>query len=237
MQNILVTICARGGSKGVKGKNIKSLNGKPLISYTINQAKEWNKAKRIVVSTDSDDIAAIAMEYGAEVPFRRPAELASDSAPKVPSIRHALIKSEEIFGMKFDIVVDLDPTSPIRKSDDIDNCLKIFNENKPKTLFSVVNCHKNPYFNMVEINEKGRYELSKKLSVGVGRRQDAPKVYDMNASIYLYSREFLIDESNNFPICDDSLIYVMDDSSSYDIDREIDFKFIEFLLKENLVNI
>ena len=119
MDNLLITICARGGSKGVKGKNTRSLVGKPLICYTIKQAKEWGRGKHIVVSTDSEEIAQVAKEFGVEVPFIRPAELATDISGKISAIRHAFIASEKIYREKYDMVMDLDVTSPIRKVSDL----------------------------------------------------------------------------------------------------------------------
>jgi len=145
MNRILLTICARSGSKGVPNKNIKLLSGKPLICHTISQAMKWNKAEHVIVSTDSDEIAGIAKTYGAEVPFLRPKILAGDTAPKLPVIRHALSECERIYSERFDIVVDLDPTAPIRKIADLDNSLKLFDEHRSKTLFSVVPGKKNPY--------------------------------------------------------------------------------------------
>ncbi len=235
MDNILVTICARGGSKGVKGKNIRDLAGYPLIYYSIKQAKEWGRAKRIIVSTDSQEIAEIAEKSGAEVPFLRPKKLASDKSSKQSAIRHALLESENFFNEKYNLVMDLDVTSPIRKIEDLENAYKLFLKKKPKTLFSAVIARRNPYFNMVEEDKKGRVKLSKKGSFV--RRQDAPKVYDMNASIYIYDRNYLLDEKNNSPISDDSIVYVMDEVSRTDIDSEIDFNYIEFLVNEGIVNL
>ena len=232
--SVLVTICARGGSKGVKDKNIRSLNGKPLIAYTIEQAKLWPRATKMVVSTDSTAIAQTAKHWGAEAPFLRPKELAEDNSPKMAAIRHALIESEKIFGLKFSVIVDLDVTSPIRKVSDIENCYLKFVEHKPLTVFSVVHAHRNPYFNMVEENGGSFVKLCKPLPGGVTRRQDAPKVYDMNASIYCYQREFLLDASNQNPCTDRSVACLMDDISRFDIDTETDFKFVEFLMREEI---
>lgn len=234
MNNLLITICARGGSKGVEGKNIRMLSGKPLIYYTIKQAKDWGKAKHIVVSTDSKKIAQLAKTYGAEVPFLRPPSLATDTADKMAAIRHALKSAEEIFGEKYDLVMDLDVTAPIRKIRDLDNAYKLFLQKKPKTLFSVIPSRRNPYFNMVEETDE-KVKLCKAGSFI--RRQDAPKVYDMNASIYIYNREYLLDEKNSSPISDNSIILIMDEISRTDIDTELDFKFIEFLVKENIINL
>ena len=236
-KKILVTICARGGSKGVKGKNYRMLNGNPLISYTIKQALNWKKALNVVVSTDSEEIARIARESGAEVPFLRPTELATDSAPKLPVIRHALMECEKLHNTKYDIVVDLDPTSPIRTDEDLDNCLDLFAKNYSDTLFSVVPAHKNPYFNMVEQDASGKIILCKKLPGTIIRRQDAPKVYDLNASIYFYKREFIIQEDQKTPITENSSVYIMNEFSGMDIDREIDFIFVEQLVKEGLVKL
>lgn len=235
MNNLLITICARGGSKGVKNKNIRELAGRPLISYTINQAKEWGKGKHIIVSTDSEDISRVAREFGAEVPFIRSAELATDTAGKVAVVRDALISCEKIFGEVYDAVMDLDVTSPIRTIVDLENADKLFLEKRPKTLFSVVPARKNPYFNMVEENKDGKVHLCKKGNFA--RRQDAPKVYDMNASIYIYDRKFLLEEVNESAISDNSIIYLMGDDSRIDIDSELDFKFIEFLIKENIISL
>lgn len=235
MDNLLITICARGDSKGVKNKNIRELAGKPLIYYTIKQAKDWGKGKHIVVSTDSDEIAKIARQFGAEVPFMRPAELATDTAGKVAVIKHTLQTCEEKFNEKFAYVMDLDVTSPIRKLQDLENAYNLFLKKKPKTLFSVVPAHRNPYFNMVEETLDGRVVLSK--LGNFSRRQDAPKVYDINASIYIYDREYLLGKYNESAISDNSIIYIMGEESRIDIDSEIDFKFIEFLVKEKVISL
>ena len=237
MPNIIVTIGARGGSKGVRGKNIRKLNGIPLICYTIKQALNWGKAKRVVVSTDSDEIAYVSKKCGAEVPFMRPAFLATDTAAKLPAIRHALLETEGIFNEKYDIIVDLDATAPIRTIDDLNNCLNIFINDWPDTLYSVVKARKNPYFNMVEKNDSGHYVLSKKLENTIIRRQDAPKVYSLNASICFFKRDYFLNEKSKTCITNNSKIYIMDDIAGVDIDREIDFKFVEFLIREGIIKL
>jgi len=237
LHKILVTICARGGSKGVKGKNVRILDGSPLIHHTIRQSLEWNKADRVVVSTDSREIRKIAEASGAGVPFIRPSALATDSAAKIPVIRHALVESEKLYGERYDIIVDLDPTSPVRTTDDLDNALDLFQMEKPKTLFSVVQSYKNPYFNMVELDHHGKAHLSKRSTQSILRRQDAPMVYDMNASIYIFERGYLMNENNSSVFSDQSIIYEMSQFSAVDIDREIDFKFIELLIREGLVEL
>ena len=233
---ILATIAARGGSKGVKNKNIRNLLGKPLIAYTIEQVIQWGKFGKFIVSTDSKEIADIAIRYGAEVPFIRPAELASDTAGKVDVLRHALIESEGYYNIKFDALLDLDATAFIRTTEDIENIVRIFKEKRPDCIFSVVKSHKNPYFNMVEEKEDGTVTVCKQFSNGIYRRQDTPKVYEMNASMYVYDRKFLLDANNKMPYSKKALIYEMGELSSFDIDSEIDFKFVEFLLKEGILN-
>ncbi|HBW21929.1 MAG: hypothetical protein A2X28_01975 [Elusimicrobia bacterium GWA2_56_46] len=230
---ILVTIAARGGSKGVKNKNIRELCGKPLIAYTIEQSLKWGKASKVLVSTDSREIAETAKRFGAETPFLRPPELSTDTAPKVPVIRHAWREAENLYGETYDFVVDLDATAPLRRIADIEAALKTAMEKKSSTLFSVVPAHKNPYFNMVELDRDGYARLCKKLSESVKRRQDAPKVYDLNASIYVYSRKFLLGDSLTV-FTEKSAVHVMDELSGVDIDSELDFKFVEFVIKERL---
>ena len=234
-KNILVTVCARGGSKGVVGKNVRLLNGKPLIAYTLEQARSWNRPKDIVISTDSEEIADVARGLGFDVPFLRPDELAQDDTSKMPVIRHALLQAEEIHKKKYDIVVDLDVTAPLRESDDLENCYVKFCQAKPLTLFSVVEAHRNPYFNMVEVAGDGYARLCKSLPKEVHTRQGAPKVFVMNASIYFYDRYYLSDETVTSPISCRSVVYEMSPESAYDIDREMDFRFLEFLLHKRQV--
>lgn len=236
MPDILLTICARGGSKGVKNKNIRPLHGQPLLAYTIKHALDWGVARQVVVSTDSEAIRDVAIQYGAQAPFVRPAELASDEAAKLPVIQHTLMESEKFYGDTYDIVVDLDPTAPMRTVNDLDNCLGLFLERDYKHLFSVVPAHKNPYFNMVEIDSAGRIRLCKELDPLPVRRQDAPEVFSVNASIYLYSRSWLMEDREiAITKTGEVGIYIMDDYAGIDIDREIDFRFVEFLMKGKLV--
>lgn len=232
--NILVVIAARGGSKGLKNKNIRALVGMPLIAYTIQQAKKWGMAQDIVCSTDSKKIAAIAKKYGAQVPFMRPSRLAGDRVGKMRVLRHALIRSERMYHKTYDIIIDLDVTAPMRKIDDLSKCLKIFKKEKPDVLFSAVKSHKNPYFNMIEKMPGGNVRLCKEPIKPIFSRQQAPIVYAMNASIYFFSRKYLLDKQNLTQIARKSSIYAMDDISRFDIDSEIDFKFIEFLAKKGI---
>ncbi|WP_041960440.1 acylneuraminate cytidylyltransferase family protein [Sulfurospirillum arsenophilum] len=227
---VLCTICARGGSKGVKNKNIRELSGKPLIAYTIEQAKKSEIFEHIVISTDSDAIATVAKQYGAEVLFMRPAELASDTAGKLPAIQHAFIESEKYYGMQFDAIVDLDATAPIRKVSDIIASYNLLLNGNFGNIITAVPARKSPYFNQVELGKEGRVSLSKIPDIPILRRQDAPKTYDMNASIYIWKKEALL--SGVSIINDMTGLYVMDEISMFDVDTEIDFKIIEMIMKE-----
>lgn len=228
-ENILLTIAARGGSKGVKNKNIRDLCGLPLLAHTILQAKRWGRADKIVCSTDSKKIAAIARRYGAEVPFIRPAHLATDTAGKLDVLAHALKAVEKLSGQRYPVVIDLDVTAPVRKISDIEGAYRLFINKRPKSVFSVTPCRRNPYFNMVEVTPKGYAALVKRPKSPVRRRQDAPRAYDMNASIYVYDRKYLLDDSTKSAVSNRSLIWLMDELSAFDIDCESDIKFIEFL--------
>ena len=229
MKNILCTICARGGSKGVKNKNIKILGIKPLIAYTIEQAKASGLFEHIVISTDSDDIANISKEYGAEVFFKRSAEMASDTAGKLDVIRDAFMRSEEYYGRKFDYLIDLDATAPLRNIDDILNSFNQFLENNNDNLITAMPSRRSPYFNLVEVDNNGKVYLSKTLDELIVRRQDAPKSYDMNASIYIWKRDVILNE--NILFLKNTGLYIMPEERSIDIDTELDYKFVEFLMK------
>lgn len=236
MSNILITICARGGSKGVKGKNIRELAGKPLIHYTIKQALKWGRSKHVIVTTDSEEIAKIAKKSGAQVPFLRPAELATDSAPTMPVLRHALKEAERVFKKRFSVLIDLPVTAPVRKIEDLENAFKMFKKKKPKNLVTVVPAARNPYFNMLEEVEDGKVIYSKPKK-NFTRRQDAPNVYDMNNSIYIYDTNYLRDGSIDDKLSDHTIAYLMDPLTSIDIDTELDFKILELLVKERIVKL
>lgn len=230
MAKILCTICARSGSKGVKNKNIKLLNGKPLIAYTIEQAKQSKLFEHIVISTDSDAIAQCAQEYGAEVFFKRSAEMASDTAGKLDVIRDAFKRSEEYYGCTFDTLIDLDATAPLRSVQDIVDSYRQFLRDDNDNLITAMPSRRSPYFNLVEVDASGKVALSKKLSDGVVRRQDAPKSYDMNASIYIWKRDVILNENTLF--LEKTGLYVMPEERSIDIDTELDFEFVEFLMRK-----
>ena len=233
--NILCTICARGGSKGVANKALRKINGKHLIEITIKQALSSKVFDEIVVSTDSKKIQNIANKNGAKSWFLRSKNLSNDYAPKIPSIRDALLKSEIKFKKKFDICIDLDVTSPLRNVKDIKDALKLFLKKKQtENLFSLSEARKNPYYNMVEIKNK-KVSLIKKLDKKnyFNRRQSAPKVFDMNASIYIWKRSRLIRSDKLFSRNTD--IYIMPQSRSIDIDSYFDLNLIKYFFKNRHV--
>lgn len=230
MAKVLCTICARGGSKGVKNKNIKELCGKPLIAYTIEQAIASGLFEHIVISTDSDAIASVAREYGADVFFKRSAEMASDTAGKLDVIRDAFVRSEAHYQETFDYLIDLDATAPLRSVEDIVNSFNQFLQNGNDNLITAMPSRRSPYFNLVEVDLNGKVALSKQLENTVLRRQDAPKSYDMNASIYIWKRGAILNENSLF--LDSTGLYVMPEERSIDIDNELDFEFVEFLMRK-----
>jgi len=230
---VLCTICARGGSKGIPNKNIKPLLGKPLIAHTIETALNSKWIDRVVVSTDSEKIAEIAKEYNAEVPFMRPAELSTDTAPKLPVIRHLVSNYLESNTFKPDFVIDLDPTSPLRIEDDIDQAMQMISKDENcDSVITGYHSDKNPYFNMIEIDKNGFAQLSKKnTGKPITSRQEAPPVFSMNASIYIWRTSVLMTRKN---IIEGRVkFFEMPRSRSIDIDHEIDFMIVENLMKIN----
>ena len=185
-QEILITVCARGGSKDIPNKNIYPVNGKHLIAYTIETAFKLTRQLNadILLSTDSEKIKSVAEEYGLKTDYSRPAELASDTAGKIGVLYDALHFQEAQSGKLYSHLLDLDVSSPLRTVEDVLEALEQLNSNlEALNIFSVSEARKNPYFNMVEKNEEGFYDLSKD-----GRtfftRQSANEVLELNASFY-----------------------------------------------------
>lgn len=233
--NILITICARGGSKGIPGKNIKVINGKPLIDYTIDLTKKI-KSKfnaKVALSTDDAAIKKVAEANEIFTDYVRPDYLATDAAGKIDTIKDLLLYEESLINEKYDFVLDLDVTSPLRTLEDIEKSLdRMINKPDAENLFSVNPAARNPYFNMVEENSSGFYSLVKTNPDGsVMTRQSAPKVYDLNASFYWYRRSFF-DAGYKTAITDKSLIYTMD-HICFDLDHNVDFLFMEYLLQNS----
>lgn len=233
--NLLITICARGGSKGIPGKNIRTLNDKPLIAYSIDIANTFAKKYNadVALSTDSNDIKSMAAEYGLVTEYTRPEFLSGDSAGKIDTIADIKSYSETVNGKKYDYVLDLDVTSPLRTLQDLEDAWEALKTNPiALNIFSVNPANRNPYFNMVESSGNGFFGLVKK-SQDIKSRQSAPLVYDMNASFYFYRSSFF-DEEWKISITDRSLIYVMP-HICFDLDHPHDFVIMEIMLKEKLM--
>jgi len=233
--NILITICARGGSKGIPGKNIKQINGMPLIGYTINVAnkfKEYFKTVEIALSTDSNEIISVAEACGLTSEYRRPDYLANDTVGKIDAIKDIVLYSEKKNSCTYDYVLDLDVTSPLRTLQDLIDAFNIIcNDENAVNLFSVNEAGRSPYFNMVEQKENGYYAQIVKPEGNVFTRQSAPKCFDLNASFYFYKRRFF-DEGYRGAITDKSLVYVMP-HTCFDMDHPIDFEIMTYLLSNN----
>jgi len=237
--NILITICARGGSKGVPNKNILDIGGKPLIAHTIEAAQRFARQREadILLSTESEAIRKIAGDHGLETAYRRPEKLAGDRVGKVAVIRDALTWAEEKMDKTYDFILDLDVTSPLRTQKDLDQALeKIISLPKAKVLYSVSPARRNPYFNMVEEAEEGLVKLAKRPEVPFLSRQVAPKVYDINGSFYFYRREFFTEGYQSVTLDNQSTVYVMT-SLCFDIDEALDYTFMKFLIEGGHVKI
>lgn len=231
----LITICARGGSKGIPGKNIKILNNKPLIGYTIDVSRDFQKSFKdvsIVLSTDSLEIVKVAENCGLKSDYIRPEYLAGDNVGKIDAIKDVLLWKERSDNCRFDYVLDLDVTSPLRNLKDLTVAFEIIQNNSSAVnLFSVSPANRSPYFNMVEEKENGFFAQVKPLEKMALTRQSAPEVFDMNASFYFYKRIFF-DLGCKGAITDRSIIYLVP-HTCFDLDHPIDFEFISYLMTSN----
>lgn len=224
-KRILGIIPARGGSKGIPYKNIKEVGGKPLIAWTIEEAKKSKYIDRLILSSEDSEIIKIAKEWGCEVPFIRPVELAKDDTPGVNTVLHAL----SIFP-DFDIVVLLQPTSPLRKHNDIDACLEHFIVCNANSCISIVEANKSPYWMYTqEKNQKLKPILEKTKTPD--RRQDLPKVYSINGALYIANASWLL-QHKTF-LTEETIGFEMPKERSLDIDDKFDLALLKTLLVEN----
>ncbi len=228
----LVTICARGGSKGIPGKNIKEIGGKPLIAYSIITAQKFLKKHSgiLTLSTDSEEIKQVASEHGLKTDYLRPPAFATDNVSKSPALNDILIYEKKRTGIDFDYLIDLDLTSPLRSVEDIENALEVIRaDTEAVNLVTVSPPHRNPYFNMLERKKDGYFHLSKKLEKPIFSRQEAPLVYDMNSSFYIFSKKYF---SGNYSgsITDKTLVYEIP-HICFDVDTPLDFDFMEMVIK------
>jgi len=228
--NIIALICARAGSKGIPNKNIKLLGGKPLIVRAINQAKELKEINRVIVSTDSKEIANLAIDAGAEVPFMRPIELAKDNAPEWLVWRHALENIKKKDGNFPDILIVIPVTAPLRTVVDLKNCLIEYQKGNADIIITVTDSHRNPYFNMVKVDEEGLASLVISPEKNITRRQDTPNIYDMTTVAYVTAPKFVLEKDNLFS---GKVRHVhVPIERALDIDTPYDLKIAELLLSK-----
>jgi len=224
-------IFARGGSKGLPRKNVQILGGKPLIAWSIDCARKVKRIERIIVSTDCQEIADVAHEYGAEVPFMRPTKLATDQSPEWLSWQHALNYLKETEGAFPNVMVSVPATAPLRSVIDLNNCLDEYEKNNDiDVVVTVTDASRSPYFNMVKRNSDGTVDLVISPSKTLTRRQDAPIVYDMATVAYVLRPEFVMTQQSIF----DGRVHAVSvpQERAIDIDTSIDFKMAEFYLSQ-----
>lgn len=222
-------IFARGGSKGLPGKNIRKFGGKPLIAWSIEHAYAIKRIERVIVSTDSDEIAQVALRYGAKVPFIRPYDLAKDDSPERLAWRHALNYLLKTDGRLPEMMVSLPATAPLRDPIDIENCIDEYEKGDSDIVITVTDAHRSPYFNMVKKNDDGTVSLVIPPKSIVVRRQDAPRVYDMATVAYVANPEFIMKNDTTFEGRVRSVFVPLE--RAIDIDTLMDFKIAECLLK------
>ena len=224
--NVLGVIPARGGSKGVPGKNIKPLAGKPLIAWTIDAAKQSKLLTHCIVSTDSEEIAEVSKKHGAQVPFIRPADLATDSARAIPVIQHALKEMEDREGITFDAVMMLQPTTPFRTAEDIDNAIQLLSDTGADSVISVVDVEGHHPARMKFMKGNQLIDPDYCEEYENQPRQELEPMYLRNGMIYLTRREVLL--ANSFKGKDCRGV-VVDTNRSVNIDTPLDFAYAAFL--------
>jgi len=223
-------IGARGGSKGVPRKNTRIIAGKPLIAHTIESALNSNIFSHVIVSTEDNEIASIARKYGAEVPFMRPKNLATDKVSFDKVLMHGI---QKLYSMKyeFDIFVNRDCTVPLIRNKDIDGSIRLLRKKKCDAVFGVYRQHHNPYFNMMELNSKGFLKFSKNTGKRVESRQSAPIVYQLNGLFTAYADRFLKFRTLFMPRI---LPYEIPPETGLMIDTETEFQIVQMLLRRKL---
>lgn len=229
MKNLCI-ICARKNSKGIKNKNLKKLGGKPLIYHTINLAIKSKIFDKIIVSSDSKKILNFSNKKGVNITFLRPKALCKDNTPKIKAIKHAFNLTEKITKIKFDYITDLDVSSPLRSVMDLKKSFNLLKKNKKYgNLITICDSRKNPYYNMIKL-KKDKISKFIKNKKDINSRQTAPKSYDMNASIYIWRRNSLLNEKKI--VNGKTIAYKMPLTRSIDIDTKEDWKIVESLWKK-----
>lgn len=226
-KKVLAIIPARGGSKGVPRKNIRLFAGKPLIAWTIEEAKKSQYIDRLILSSEDEEIIQVAKAWGCDVPFVRPKELAQDDTPGIEPVLHALNNLRN-----YDYVILLQPTSPLRTAEDIDRCLeKMIQFNAPACV-SVTEPESSPYW-MFTLSNNERLKSFVSQDTLITRRQDLPTVYSLNGAVYVADVNWLI-KTKSF-ITDETVAYIMPRYRSHDIDTEEDFLWCEWRM--NLIDV
>ena len=231
--NAMAFIFARGGSKGLPGKNIRHLAGKPLIAWSIEQARAVQRVERVLVSTDCQQIADVALQYGAEVPFIRPKKIALDDSPEWLAWQHALNYLIETEGLLPKVMISVPTTAPLRSVTDLNNCLDEYEKGDVDSVVTVTSASRSPYFNMVKRNLDGTVSLVIPPSTEVTRRQDAPSVYDMSTVAYVLRPEFVLAHDSIF--AGRVRAVSVPPERAVDIDTLIDFKLAEFYLSQQVI--
>lgn len=223
-------ICARGGSKGVLGKNLRPLAGRPLIHWTIGHALEADLFAHVAVSSEDPRILEEARAGGATLIVKRPPELATDTASVLPAIAHALATAEADLGIVAESFVYLQPTSPLRESADILRAVALFAATRPGSVVSGTPARNSPYYTIVERRADETVTLAKTLKRPLARRQDGPACFDLNGSIYVFDRNRFLAERK--VLFEDTRLYEMPPERSVDIDTELDWRLADLLMAE-----
>lgn len=224
---MIAIIPARGGSKGLPGKNIRPLNGKPLIAYAVEAALKAKNIDRVIISTDDEDIARVAANYGAELPFMRPAELASDTAMAIDNYIYTIGRLEEESGEKIEAFVVLQPTSPLRIAEDIDGAVEMFEQKNADSVISYTQ-EAHPISWHKYLDNEGRFIDI--LDANIKNRQDNRISYYPNGAVYVFRTSMI---RNRKYYTEKSYAYIMPRTRSVDIDFIEDFEYAEFLLTRN----
>jgi CMP-N-acetylneuraminic acid synthetase len=228
--NVVGIIPARGGSKGLLRKNIADLAGKPIIQYTIDAAKNSQLIDRVIVSTDDEEIAEVAKKLGAEVPFIRPENLATDTAPSLGVLKHAVNWLKENENYNTDIIVCLFPTYPFRTAEDIDKTVSKLTESNAESACTVVEVHQHPYW-MTQIKD-GKANFFTKPETAITERQKLPKYYTFGGGVFVITRESLIKQTFHFTSRENNVAVIVDSTKDIDIHTPKDLALAEFLMKK-----
>jgi len=231
---VVAFVFARGGSKGLPGKNIRIFNGKPLIAWSIEHAKAVSRIDRIIVSTDSHEIASVARDHGAEVPFMRPHNLAQDESPEWDSWRHGLDYLKKTQGEYPRIMVSVPATAPLREPEDIEKCLNVFEKGESDAVITISQARRSPYFNMVKDLSEGTVGLVIPHDSIITRRQDAPKLYDIATIAYVLKPEFVMSKYGLF----EGRVRAVEvpTERAIDIDSLLDFEIAEYIQNRDIID-